>query len=140
MGGKIFFFRKNNFFRAKNLTLHGGLEQTSVGYSVIYFIMSADICYHECWYTQSWEQIHHEIYFWAHTQIWGPIHSKGKKSKCDSTHWPQFNEYNFHDSDILLFCKSKIGVFRNFASYFFHFDLGQFWYLLRPKYESQPPQ
>ena len=62
--------------------------------------MSACIFYHECWYTQSWVQIYVEICFSAHTQMWGPIHSKGKKSPFDSPHWPQINpnEYNFLDS------------------------------------------
>ena len=41
---------------------------------------------------------------------------------------------------ILHFCKSKIGDSRIFASDFFHFDLGHFRDLLRPKYGPQWPQ
>ena len=41
---------------------------------------------------------------------------------------------------ILRFCKSKIGDSKIFASDFFHFNLGHFGYLLRPKYEPQQPQ
>ena len=58
----------------------------------------------ECIGTHIWVQIYVEIYFWAHTQMWGLIHLKGKKSPCDHTHCPQFkpNEYYFYNSDTIL--------------------------------------
>ena len=62
----------------------------------------------------------------------------GKFSKTYFNCFPYCVQCNL---DIVTFLNpTKTGHFRFSASDFFHFDLSHFWYLLRPKYEPQPPQ